>query len=128
MTPAQTVKQAIRSDLPDAGIESKAVRRAVILAAAVADRVAAPEVVRDLVTEEKEIQQGDAWRETEGARSRVVREIRKTVGACGSEVLDQGHHVSAVRIAQVVDLVSDTVVGIGQRAELDFLARASARL
>ena len=33
MTLAQTVKQAIRSDLPDAGIESKGVRRAVILAA-----------------------------------------------------------------------------------------------
>ena len=33
MTLAQTVKQAIRRDLPDAGIESKEVRRAVILAA-----------------------------------------------------------------------------------------------
>ena len=39
MTLAQTVKQSIRSDLPDAGIKSKGVRRAVILAAGRGNRL-----------------------------------------------------------------------------------------
>ena len=39
MTLAQTVKQSIRSDLPDAGIKSKGVRRAVIQAAGRGNRL-----------------------------------------------------------------------------------------